>query len=90
MILFKIESCVEDGVDNVTGWQDDFAGVVKICGFLSLYQVCCMWCIFCMASCLMDCTKDESGISVLGGCSDVVTSNYTCILCAHSLQILLI
>jgi hypothetical protein len=36
----------------------------------------------------MDCTKDESGMSVFGGCSDVVASNYTCIVCEHSLQIL--
>ena len=41
-----------------------------------------------MASHLMDCTKDESGISVFGGCSDVVESNYTCIVCTHSLQII--
>ena len=43
-----------------------------------------------MASRLMDCTKDESGMSVFGGCSDVVASNYTCIVCARSLQILLV
>ena len=46
MILFKIESCVEDGVDNVTGWQDDFAGVVKICGFFNL----CIKFVVCGAS----------------------------------------
>ena len=39
-------------------------------------------------SCLMKCTKVESGMSVFGGCSDVVASNYTCIVSANSLQIL--
>ena len=41
-----------------------------------------------MASCLMDCTKDVSDMSVFGGCSDVVASKYTFIICVHSLQIL--
>lgn len=41
---------------------------------------------FRMASRLMECTKTESGMSVYGGCSDVVASNYTRIVCAHSLQ----
>jgi hypothetical protein len=41
-----------------------------------------------MVSCFVVCTKDESGMSVFGGCSDVVALNYTCIVCAHSLQIL--
>ena len=36
----------------------------------------------------MDCTKDESGMSVFGGCSDVMASNYIHIVCVHSLQIL--
>jgi hypothetical protein len=41
-----------------------------------------------MVSLLMDHTKDESAMSIFGGCSDVVASSYTCIVCAHSLQIL--
>ena len=45
---------------------------------------------FRMASYLMDCTKDESGMSVFSGCSDFAVSNYTHIVCVHSLQILLI
>ena len=90
MALFKkIEDCGEDGVDNVTGQKDDYAVVVKTCRCFDL----CITFVACgtsfrMASCLMDCTKDESGMSVFGGCSDVVASNYTCIVCAHSLQII--
>ena len=73
----------------MTGHQDDYAVVVKTCCRFDL----CIRFVACgasfrMASCLMDCTKDESGMSVFGGCSDVVASNYTCIVCAHSLQIL--
>jgi hypothetical protein len=41
-----------------------------------------------MVSHFMDSTKDESGISVFGGCGDVVASNYTWIVCAHCMQIL--
>ena len=43
---------------------------------------------FHMASRLMDCTQAESGISLYGGCSDVVASNYTRFVCAYALQIL--
>ena len=90
MALFqKIEDCGEDGVDNVTGHQDDYALVVKTrcCIDLCIRFVAC-GASFRMVSCLMDCTKVESGMSVFGGCSDVVASNYTCIVCAPSLQIL--
>ena len=73
----------------MTGHQDDYAVVVKTCRRFDL----CIRFVACdtsfrMASHLMDCTKDESGISVFGGCSDVVESNYTCIVCTHSLQII--
>ena len=87
MALFKkIDDCGEDGVDNVTGHQDDYAVVVKTRRRFDL----CIRFVACgasfrMASRLMDCTKDESGMSVFGGCSDVVALNYTCIVCAHSL-----
>lgn len=36
----------------------------------------------------MDCTRDESGMSVYGGCSDVVAAEYTRFVCAYALQIL--
>jgi hypothetical protein len=36
----------------------------------------------------MACTRDESGMSVCGGCNDVMASNYTHIVCAALLQIL--
>ena len=90
MGLFKkIESCEEDGVDNVIGQQNDYIVVVKnpCCFDLCVKFIAC-GASFRMASHLMDCTKDESGMSVFGGCSDVVASNYTHIVCAHSLQIL--
>ena len=71
------------------GHQDDYAVLVKTHHHFDL----CIRFVACgtsfrMASCLMDCTKDESGISIFGGCSDVVASNYTHIVCAHSFQIL--
>ena len=87
MALFQnIEDYGKDGIDNVTDHQDDFAVEVKTCCHFDL----CIRFVACgasfrMASCLMDCTKDESGMSVFGGCSDVVALNYTCIVCAHSL-----
>jgi hypothetical protein len=90
MALFqKIEDCGEDSVDNVTGHQNDYAVVVKTCCRFDL----CIRFVACgasfrMASRLMDCTKDESDMSVFGGCSDVVASKYTFIICVHSLQIL--
>ena len=88
--LFKtIEGCGEDGVDNVTGQQDDYIIVVKTCCHFDLcikFVACGAY--FRMVTCLMYCKKDESGMSVLGGCSDVVASNYNHIICAHSLQIL--
>jgi hypothetical protein len=73
----------------VTGHQNDYVVVVQTsCHFhLSIRFVACGT-TFRMASCLMDCTKDESGISVFGGCSDVVASKYTFIICVHSSQIL--
>lgn len=43
---------------------------------------------FRMASRLMDCTQAESGMAVYGGCSYLVTSSYTRIVCANALQIL--
>ena len=89
MALFKtIESCGEDGVDNVTGQQDNNIVVVRTCCHFDLcikFVACDAY--FRMVSCLIDCKKDESGISILGGCSDVVASNYTHIVCAHSLHI---
>ena len=90
MALFKkIEDCGEDGVDNVTGQKDDYAVVVKTCRCFDL----CITFVACgtsfrMASYLVDCTKDESDMSVFGGCSDIVASNYTFIICVCSLQIL--
>ena len=87
--LKKIEDYGEDGIDNVTGHQDDYAVVVNNCCHFDLcirFVACGTY--FRMASCLMDCSKDDSGMSIFGGCSDVVASNYTCIVCAHSLQIL--
>jgi hypothetical protein len=75
----------------VTGQKDDLVVVVKNCCHFDLYiRFVACGTSFRMASHLMDCTKDESGMSVFGGCSDAVASNYTCIVCAHSLQILLI
>jgi hypothetical protein len=73
----------------VTGQQDDYLVVVKTCCHFDL----CIRFVACgatfrMASCLMDCTKDASGVSVFGECSDVAASNYTHIVCAHSLQLL--
>ena len=41
-----------------------------------------------MAARLISCTRQESGIAMYGGCSDVVASNYTRIVCAASLQII--
>ena len=87
--LNKIKSCGEDGVDNVAGRQNDYLVVVKTPYRFDL----CVKFVACgasfrMASHLTDCTKDESGMSVFGGCSDVVASNNTCIVCAHPLQIL--
>ena len=87
--LKKVEDCGEDGADNVTGQEDDYVVVVKTCPFCDL----CIRFVACgtsfkMASCLMDCTKDESDMSVFGGCSDIVASNYTFIICVCSLQIL--
>ena len=73
----------------MTGQQDDYAVVVKTCHCFYLcirFDAC--GASFRMATRLMHCTKDESDMSVFGGCSDVVASNYTCIVCAHSLQIL--
>ena len=90
MELFqKIDNCGEDGVDNVTGQQDDYAVVVKThCHFdLCIRFVACS-APFRIASCLMDCKNNESGMPVFGGCSDVGASNDTRIVCAHSLQIL--
>lgn len=43
---------------------------------------------FRLASRLMECTRAESGIAHFGGCSDVVASNYTRIVCAVALQYL--
>ena len=88
LALLRIEGCGEDGVDNVTGQKDDYVVVVKTCCCfdLSMRFVAC-GASFRITSCLKDCTKDESGMSVFGGCSDVVASNYTCIVCAHSFQI---
>ena len=88
-IFKKDEDCGEDGVDTVTGQQDDYVVVVKSCCHFDLcIRFVASGASFRMASCLMDCIKDESGMSVFGGCSDVVASNYTCIVCVHSLQIL--
>jgi hypothetical protein len=86
----KIDDCGEDGVDNVTGQQDDYVVVVvkTCCRFDLCIRFVACGTSFRMASCLMDCTKGESDMSIFGGCSDVVTSNYTHIVCAHSLQII--
>jgi hypothetical protein len=43
---------------------------------------------FQMAFHLIACTRDESGMSAYGGCTDVLAFSYTCIVCAVSLQIL--
>lgn len=43
---------------------------------------------FQMALRLMACTQDEFGMSVYAGCTDIVASTYTSIVCAASLQIL--
>jgi hypothetical protein len=43
---------------------------------------------FRMASRLMDCTRAESGLGIYGGCSAVVASNYTWLVCAYCLQTL--
>jgi hypothetical protein len=43
---------------------------------------------FRMASRLMDCTRAESGLGIYGGCSAVVASNYTRLVCAYCLQTL--
>ena len=87
----KNEDCGEDGVDNVTDWQDDFFVVLQTsCHFDLCIRFVACGASFRMASYLMDCTKDESGMSVFSGCSDFAVSNYTHIVCVHSLQILLI
>ena len=89
LLPFLCMGCGEDGVDTVTGQQDDYVVVVKSCCHFDLcIRFVASGASFRMASCLMDCIKDESGMSVFGGCSDVVASNYTCIVCAHSLQII--
>jgi hypothetical protein len=36
----------------------------------------------------MDCTRAESGLGICGGCSAVVASNYTRLVCAYCLQTL--
>lgn len=43
---------------------------------------------FRMAARMMKCVREESGIAMFGGCSDVVASSYIRVVCAASLQIL--
>ena len=43
---------------------------------------------FRLASCLLQTTHEQTDLSYLGGCSDVMASNYSRIACAVSLQIL--
>ena len=44
---------------------------------------------FCMVSCLIQCTWDNSGFSLYGGFTDAVASNYARVVCNESLQFIL-
>jgi hypothetical protein len=86
--LFKKLEEVDPSNGDIAG-QDLYEVVVKTRKrFQLLIQFVACGASFRMASRLMACTRDESGMSVFGGWNDVMASNYTRILCAASLQIL--
>ncbi|CAN8076049.1 unnamed protein product [Agarophyton chilense] len=68
--------------------RDEFFGEIKTsrrCNILVMFAVC--EATFGMAAGLMNCTREESGIAMYGGCSEVFASNYTRVVCEASLQI---
>ena len=71
------------------GQRDVYEVVIKT---RRRFELCIKFCscgaFFRMAYRLMDCTQVESGMSVYGGCRDVVASYYTRVVCADALQIL--
>jgi hypothetical protein len=88
MLLFKkLEEAESE--NGVTAGREIYEVVVKTKKrFQLLVKFVACGVSFRVVSRLMTCTQEESGMSVYGGCSDVLASNYTRIVCAHSLQIL--
>jgi hypothetical protein len=88
MQLFKKLEEV-DPLNGITAGQDLYKVVVKTRKrFQLLVKFVACGASFQMAAHLMACTRDESGMSMYGGCTDVLASSYTCIVCTASLQIL--
>ena len=84
---FKLRSVENASDDDLQ--RDEYVVIVKTPQrFLLCIRYMGCGAAFRLASRLLQATQEQTGLSYLGGCSDIMASNYSRIACAVSLQIL--